>query len=134
MTSFEWEVPFLVVIIVVVILYIAGRQNAGDDGPSGPGLNDPPTSGPELIERLQKTLGMAIVVDSIQSAPPAEPASPDQPGERVTMHAMFMFGRYSTPVTITAGSESEAWDELGRAAIAWRNSDYQHVPMWWGGV
>jgi hypothetical protein len=142
MTSFEWQVPFLVVVIVVAIVYFAGRQSARNDGPPEldspePGSLEPPASGAELIERLQRTLGMAIVVDSIEPAhtvEPRGPGGPDQTGERVTMHATFMFGRYSTTVAITSDSESQAWDELGRAAIAWRNSDYQHVPMWWGGV
>jgi hypothetical protein len=134
MMSFDWQVPFLVVAIVVAIVYFAGRSNSREDGSLEPGSPEPLAPGAQLIERIQRTLGMAIVVDSIESARPGEPGGSDQAGDRVTMHATFMYGRYTTPVTITSDTESEAWDELGRAAIAWRNSDYQHVPMWWGGA
>jgi hypothetical protein len=139
MASFGWEVPFLVAVIVVAILYVSGRTNRGPGEPAAvPGSDADviertdgspgrPSSGHELIEQLERTLGMAILVESVD---PAEPVEPDG---SVTLHARFLFGRYTTEVAVTGDSESTAWEELGRAAIAWRSSDYQHIQMWPGG-
>jgi hypothetical protein len=137
--SSGWEVPFLVAVIVVAILYVSGRTKRAPGEPAaGPGsdgdlierIGDTPTrlsSGPELIEQLERTLGMAIMVESV------DPVEPVEPGGSVTLHARLMFGRYTTEVAVTGDSASKAWEELGRAAIAWRNSDYQHIQMWPGG-
>jgi hypothetical protein len=130
--SFQWEVPFLVAVIVAIILYISGRTKSEPD-------RSPPTpvSGPELIERLQRTLNMAILVDAVE---PAERASSIEPntlrglGDLVSIQATFIFGRYTAHGSVTGDTEAEAWDALGRAAIAWRNADYQHIPMWGGGA
>jgi hypothetical protein len=95
-----------------------------------------PSSGAELIERLQRTLGIAILVESAEPAEPdlsVESNVPHPSGAGVTIRATFLFGSNTTNVAVTGASEAEAWDALARAAIAWRNSDYQHVPMWGGG-
>jgi hypothetical protein len=81
-------------------------------------------AGTDLIERLERTLGIAVVVESVGTV---------EQGDAVTIEASFMFGSNATRVAVTGGSEAEAWEELARAAIAWRNSDYQHIPMWPGG-
>lgn len=89
-----------------------------------------PSSGAELIDRLQRMLGIAILVQSIE---PAATAAADQPGEGVTIWATFLFGSHTTDISVTGESESKAWEELGRAAIAWRNSDFQNIQIWPGG-
>jgi hypothetical protein len=127
----QWEVPFLVAVIVAAILYISGRTRSVPD-------RSPPTpvSGPELIDRLQRTLNMAILVDSVETAEQGsflEPNTLRGPGDPVTIRATFIFGRYTAHGSVTGESEAGAWDALGRAAIAWRNADYQHIPMWGGG-
>jgi len=138
MATFEWAIPFLVAVIVVAVLY-AGRTRrrrgevAADSGSDAEPIEPTddterrPSSGPELIEQLERTLGMAILVESV------DPPEPIEPGGSVTVHARLMFGRYTTEVAVTGASGSKAWEELGRAAIAWRNSDYQHIQMWPGG-
>jgi len=78
-------------------------------------------SGADLIERLQRTLGIAIVVESVDTAEP------------FTIRASFMSGRNTTQVVVDGPTESDAWAALAREAIAWRNSDFQHVQMWPGG-
>ena len=95
-----------------------------------------PSSGDELIERLQRTLGIAILVESVETAEPASSAEPNVlhgSGDSVTIRASFLFGSNSTDIAVTGQSEADAWNELARAAIAWRNSDFQHIPMWGGG-
>ena len=84
-------------------------------------------SGTELIEHLQRTLGIAVVIDSVDSVDPSSPSGP------VTIQATLMSGSHLTTVRVDGPTESDAWAALARAAIAWRNSDFQHIPMWWGG-
>jgi hypothetical protein len=128
MASFEWGVPLLVALIVIAIVYLNGQTKRG----TASGSADP-TSGAELIERLQKTLGMAIVVDSIEPAEPLDSGVTGRSAEPTTIRATLMFGRYTTQVVAAGPTESDAWSELARMAIAWRNSDYQHIQMWPGG-
>ena len=89
-------------------------KDAGDDSEETP-------SGADLIERLQRTLGIAIVVETVETAEP------------FTIRASFMSGRNTTQVVVDGPTESDAWAALAREAIAWRNSDFQHVQMWPGG-
>ena len=81
-------------------------------------------SAEDLIKRLERTLGIAVLVESVDTV---------DPGGATTIEASFMFGSNATRVAVTGGSEAKAWEQLARAAIAWRNSDYQHIPMWPGG-
>ena len=100
-------------------------------------------TGQDLIDRLQRTLGIAIVVESVESAADAAapPIDSNQPnvlsgsGEPFTIHASFMFGSNSTQVVVgrTDGVLGCLGAALAREAIAWRNSDFQHVQMWPGG-
>jgi hypothetical protein len=128
---FSWEVPFLVVVIIASIVYFAGRTKRDRDGrpPAQP------LTGDALIEQIQKTLGIGIMVESVERAAPDRPDEPeasDGAGGSTTIRAALMSGRYTTQIAVTADSEAKAWEDLGRAAIAWRNADFQHVPMWWG--
>jgi hypothetical protein len=95
-----------------------------------------PSPGAELIEHLQRTLGIAILVESVEAAGQTasiEPNALRERGDPVTIRASFMFGSNATDIAVTGQSEAEAWNELARAAIAWRNSDFQHIPIWGGG-
>jgi hypothetical protein len=121
MTSSEWLVPFIVIAIIVLILAFGGRRKGDTDGAAGP------ASGAELVERMQRTLGIGVMVESVESVEPGDP------GDSVTIRATLMYGSHATQVAVSAKSEAEAWKELARAAIAWRKSDYQHVPTWPGG-
>lgn len=126
MTSFEWQVPLIVIGIIVAMVYLTGREKRQTDiRPAEP------TSGPDLIERLQQTLGIAIVVESIESASPDESV---EEGDAVTIRATFIFGSHTRDVTVTGASEAKAWEALANAAIAWRNSDYQHIRIWGSGA
>ena len=84
---------------------------------------DPTTSGPDLIAKLAKTIGIGIAVHEVDVAD--DGAS--------SIEASFLTGLARTTVSVQAGSEAEAWKELGAAAIAWRTSDQQHITMWPGG-
>ena len=103
--------------------------------------SDEMPTGQDLIDRLQRTLGIAIVVESVESAAEvaASPADSDEPnelsgsGEPFTIRASFMYGPNATQVVVGGLTESDAWAALAREAIAWRNSDFQHVQMWPGG-
>jgi hypothetical protein len=101
-----------------------------------------PSRGAELIDRLQRMLGIAILVQSVEAgdaaegaaaAPAAADSATDPLGEAVTIWATFLLGSHATDISVTGDSESKAWEELGKAAIAWRNSDFQNIQMWPGG-
>ncbi len=138
-TPSEWYVPIIVLGIVVLILAFSGRPSADvvDDD-----IDDPeaPDSGADLIDRLQRKLGIGIVVDSIEPTEPRESteSTPSiqsaDPAAAVTIRATLMFGSRATGVVVAGPSEAAAWRELARAAIAWRNDDGQHIPMWPGGI
>lgn len=115
-------VPLIVLGLIVIIVFLAGRPKT-DTVSESP--HEPPT-GAELIEHLQRALGVAIVVESVESVETSE--APDT----VTIQATLMSGPHSTKVRVAGSTESDAWAALARAAIAWRNSDFQHIPMWWG--
>jgi hypothetical protein len=92
--------------------------------------------GADLIERLQRTLGIAILVESLETAEPGASVEANvlrESGDSVRIQAMFLFGSNSTDIAVTGVSEADAWNKLARAAIAWRNSDFQHIPIWGGG-
>lgn len=140
--SFEWQVPVIVLGIVVGIFLFLRRptvesgpgSDGGPDGGLDPGSEggadldrEPsgPVSGRELVDGIQRTLGIGIVVDAVESSVAGAP---------VTIRATFMDGQNTTQATVTGDTETDAWQELAKAAVAWRNSDYQHLPMWWGGA
>jgi hypothetical protein len=125
--NFDWQVPVIVAVLVGAILYFM-RKPTGEprreDAEADMDTTQPepePLTGPDLVDQIQRTLGIGILVDTISS---------DEP---VTIRATFMYGQYTTPVAVTADTEAKAWEELAKAAIAWRKSDYQNIPMWWGG-
>ena len=103
--------------------------------------SDEMPTGQDLIDRLQRTLGIAIVVESVESAAEVAAFRPTRSnrmsragsGEPFTIRASFMYGSNSTQVVVGGPTESDAWAALAREAIAWRNSDFQHVQMWPGG-
>ena len=80
-------------------------------------------SGPDLIAKLAETLGIGIAVHDVAVA-----------GDGATsIEASFLTSLARTTVTVQAGSEAEAWKELGAAAISWRTSDRENITMWPGG-
>ena len=132
--EFEWQVPFIVIGSIALILFFFGRPKDASDE------SEQPSTGADLIDRLQRTLGIAIVVESVGSAeasspaPEAvEPADRSGSGDPFTIQASFMYGQYTKQVVVGGPTESDAWAALARAAIEWRNSDFQHVQMWPGG-
>ena len=79
-------------------------------------------SGPQLISELERTLGVAVVVHTIDRTAP------------VTVHALLTFGSHSREVTAIGPSEPDAWRALARMAVEWRNANEVLVPLWGGGA
>jgi hypothetical protein len=118
----DWLGPlFLGGVLVVIVVYL-GRSAVPGSKPEAASVPEPDRilTGEDLIEEIQRTLGIGIIVESVDVA------------ETATIRARFMTGRHTTEATVTGPSEPEAWQELARAAVEWRNSDFQQVPYWWG--
>lgn len=77
-------------------------------------------AGPELLREIERTLGVAVLVQSIDGSSPAR------------IDALLIFGRYNQQVTATGQTEADAWRELAAISVAWRNADDKQVPLWWG--
>jgi hypothetical protein len=80
----------------------------------------PPMTGSTIIRDLERTLGLGVIVQSIDAGP------------TFVIRAHLMLGPHSEAVAGTGPTEAEAWRDLARAAIAWRTTNDKHIP-WWGG-
>ncbi len=74
------------------------------------------------LERLAEALGIGIIVQSVDAGPPA------------VITASFLLDTRVFDVTATGSTEDDAWDELGRKAMQWKNDDERNVRNWFGGV
>ena len=74
-----------------------------------------------LIRALEQSLGIAVIVRSVEPGPPAR------------IEATFMLDSRSSDVAGVGESEAEAWQDLARAAVAWRNDDGMNVRIFGGG-
>lgn len=110
-------VPF-VVLIVVVIVAILGRP-AVRSAKIRRRRRLPP--GPEAIERLAETLGIGIIVQSIDEGPPA------------TIEASLLLDSRVHHATATGPTEEAAWEDLARQATEWGNNDPRQARTYLGG-
>lgn len=74
-----------------------------------------------FLAELERRLGMAIIVHSIDGSGPMRVA------------ATLMRDGRSTDVIVEGDDEAEAWDRLAEAALDWRNSDGLNLPIFGGG-
>jgi hypothetical protein len=82
---------------------------------------EPPLFVPELIRDLERTLGVGVIVQSIEDGP------------TVLIRATLILGPHADQVTGAGPDEDAAWRDLARAAVAWRSSSDKQVPYWWAG-
>lgn len=74
----------------------------------------------EFLEDLERTLGVGVIVQSIEDGP------------TFTIRALLLLGQHSEHVVGEGRTEAEAYRALARSAIAWRTTNDKQVP-WWGG-
>jgi hypothetical protein len=79
-------------------------------------------TGPRLLEALERTFGVGIIVTAIESGPP------------VTIDALLMFGGQREQVRGAGQTTADAWRSLGSAIAAWRAANDKHIAMWGGGI
>ena len=77
--------------------------------------------GPDGIERLAEALGIGIMVQSIEAGPPA------------VITATFLLDTRIFGVSATGSTEDDAWEDLARKAIEWKNDDERNVRTYLGG-
>jgi hypothetical protein len=77
--------------------------------------------GPDGIERLAEALGIGIMVQSIEAGPPA------------VITATFLLDTRVFDVSAIGPTEGDAWGELARKAIGWKNDDERNARTYFGG-
>jgi hypothetical protein len=75
---------------------------------------------PAFVRDLERALGIGIIVQSIEDGP------------TVRIEALVLLGQHSEQIVGAGTTETKAWRDLARSAIAWRTTNDKHVP-WWGG-
>lgn len=120
MSPLDSELPFFVAAVIVAILtaalFLLGRA-------PGPRRAPRPvrTTGAVVLAEIEDALGISVVVRSLEPGPPAR------------IDATLMLDSRSSEVTGVGGSEVEAWRDLLRAAVAWKNEDSQNLRVYGGG-
>ncbi len=75
----------------------------------------------EFIGAMERALGIGVLVHSVEPGPPV----------RIT--ASLMLDSRTGEVTGVGESEAEAWQDLGRAALAWRSGNQENFRIFGGG-
>jgi hypothetical protein len=75
----------------------------------------------ESIARLAEALGIGIMVQSIEAGPPA------------AITATFLLDTRVFSVLATGASEDDAWEDLARKAVEWKNQDERNIRTYLGG-
>ena len=75
----------------------------------------------DRVEQLANALGIGLIVQEIDGGSP------------VRIFATAMLDGDSTRLVGTGPTEDDAWDDLARAAIRWKNEDGRNVRTFVGG-
>lgn len=75
----------------------------------------------DRVERLAEAIGVGLIVQDVEAGPP------------VRIVATAMLDGDSTELVGTGPTEDDAWAELGRAVIAWKNQDGRNIRTFVGG-
>ena len=112
----DWLVP-LVVAIVVGGIVVWQRRPARLVREK---RRRTPPPGPEAIARLAEHLGVGILIESVEAGPP------------VRIVAAGLLDGDRTPLEGSGTTEREAWEDLARAAIAWKRDDPRNIRTYLG--
>lgn len=73
------------------------------------------------VERLAKALGVGLLIQEVAGGPP------------VRIVATAMLDGDSTELVGTGPTQDDAWNDLARAVIAWKNEDGRNIRTFVGG-
>ncbi len=73
------------------------------------------------VGRLAKALGIGLIVQDVETGPP------------IRIVATAMLDGDSTELVGTGPTEDDAWNDLARAVIAWKNEDGRNIRTFVGG-
>jgi hypothetical protein len=73
------------------------------------------------LQALERQLGIGLIVQDVEPGPP------------VHIVAIGMLDGATTELTGSGATEDDAWADLARAAIAWKNDDERNARMFFGG-
>jgi hypothetical protein len=84
-------------------------------------MTEPSDTGRDTLEALERRLGIGLIVQDVEPGPP------------VRIVAIAMLDGATTELEGTGPTEDDAWADLARAAIAWKNVDERNPRMLFGG-
>ena len=80
-----------------------------------------PPTGPELIKAIERTLGIGVIVETLDDGPP------------VSIRARLYYGSHSESIDAEGDTEEQAWHALAGRIVAWRTTNDKQFPLWPGG-
>jgi hypothetical protein len=108
-------VVFVLIVVIAVLAWPVARR-------SGAGRRRRSPIGRPTMDELAAALGIGIIVQSVEAGPPA------------TIEASLLLDTRVFGVVATGATESEAYDDLARKAVAWKNEDERNVRTYFGGA
>ncbi len=110
-------VVFVLAVLIAALAWPVARRSR-----PGRTARRPAPDGRPSIDALAEALGIGIIVESVDAGPPA------------TIEASLMLDTRVFGVVAPGATEAEAYDELARKAVAWKNEDERNVRTYFGGV
>ena len=108
-------VVFVLVVVIALLAWPAVRRSRTTRRRGSAGRR-------ATIDDLAEALGIGIIVQSVEAGPPA------------MIEASLLLDTRVFGVVATGATETEAYDDLARKAVAWKNEDERNVRTYFGGV
>lgn len=83
-------------------------------------MTEPSETSRAALQALERQLGIGLIVQDVEPGPP------------VHIVAIGMLDGATTELTGSGATEDDAWADLARAAIAWKNDDERNARMFFG--
>lgn len=110
-------VVFVLIVVIAVLAWPVARRSRPRRA-----VRRSRAAGRPTIDALAEALGIGIIVESVEAGPPA------------AIHASLLLDTRVFGIVATGATETDAYDDLARKAVAWKNEDERNVRTYFGGV